>query len=425
MPHTPKFTAAAPQTGLDRVVAQPGLLGNGAPRRALLTNAAALTADFRRSVDALRDAGVACSVLLSPEHGYWGSAQAAASEPDGRDQATRLPVLDTYGRSPAEIATLLSGHRIDEVIVDLPDLGVRFFTYLWSLFDTLVAAALAGTRVIVLDRPNPIAYLGSAGPGVAEDCTSFVGRVGVPLQHGSTIGSLALALNSTVVDARAGISADLSVIRMHGWDPTVDPVRAHGIHAIDGWVAPSPNVPSALTALLYPGTCLFEGTNLSEGRGTTRPFELIGAAWVDRPIAEDLNELALPGVRFQEARFVPTFSKGCGVLQRGVQVRVTDRDAIRPLEVGVALLRFFATSFPERFAWLRVEEPAGHWFIDHLWGSSVLRSGVASASFAELLAASPPPLVDAVPSPLYAAPPSLPAVALSCGEGRVARAGGV
>lgn len=219
---------------------------------------------------------------------------------------------------------------MDTVVFDIQDAGARFYTYIWTLYDCMEAAALAGKRFVVLDRPNPVTGRAALGPVLDPAFASFVGRREISQAHGMTVAELALLFNAEFLADRP---VELEVVRMSGWRRS-DFFDATGLP----WVPPSPNMPTPETAVVYSGTCLFEGTNLSEGRGTTRPFELLGAEGVDHRWAAAANALDLPGVAFREAYFAPTFSKFQGKTVGGVQVHVQDREAFDPVRTGIALL---------------------------------------------------------------------------------------
>ena len=322
-------------SGASRLCIDPSILpstGSGV-RRGILTNFAGTMPDLSRNIDALLAAGIGLSCLFGPEHGMRGSAQAGASEPGGIDERTGLVVYDTYLLDGDALDALLVTAAVDEILVDLRDFGARFGTYLWSMFDVLVSAARLGIAVVVLDRPNPL----------------------------------------------GNRPANLTVI---GIEPQGLPP------GVADWVPPSPNLPTAESALSYPGTCLFEGTNVSEGRGTTRPFETVGAGWIDSRFAAALRERELRGVLFREVFFVPSFGKWAGQQVRGVQLHIVDRLAFEPLETGVTMLGMLAGLYPRNFEFLPPGEEGGRPFIDLLWGSDALRSQ-GDRDYADVLAHSP------------------------------------
>ncbi|MGW2208879.1 exo-beta-N-acetylmuramidase NamZ family protein [Streptomyces sp. NPDC001781] len=349
-------------TGIARLCEVPGLAGPG--RLGLVTNHACVLPDLRPTAPALVEAGVNLTALFGPEHGLYGTAQAGLGEPDEIDPATGLPVHDTYRREGDRLDELLIDSGVDALVYDLQDVGARFYTYVWTMFDLMVSAARTGVRFVVADRPNPLGGLVSEGPVLDPAYASFVGRAPVPIRHGLTCGELAWSLNRSAVAEVAGRQVDLTVIRMTGWQRRMD-AEATGLP----WTAPSPDMPTYATAVVYPGTCLFEGTNVSEGRGTTQPFETVGAPYVDTRFAPALAELGLPGVRFREVRYVPTFDKHAGRPVRGVQLHVTDREAFTPVRTAVAVLGTLRRLYPEDFAW------SGD-VIDRLWGSGDLRRTV-------------------------------------------------
>ena len=272
-------------------------------RVGLISNPTGIVTDLRHEVDVMAgDDRVDLVAAFGPEHGFRGSAQAGGSEPGGPDPRTGIPVYDTYTKTPAQIAEFFEQAGLDTVMFDIQDVGARFYTYIWTMYDCMVAASLAGVRFVVLDRPNPIGATAAYGPVLHPEHATFVGRKAISQQHGMTVGELAGLFNAEFLpeDAAADGPVDLAVSRMAGWRRDM-----YAEETGQPWVMPSPNMPRVETAVVYPGTCLFEATNLSEGRGTTRPFELIGAPCVDHRWAEALNDLGLPGVGFREAYFAP------------------------------------------------------------------------------------------------------------------------
>ena len=225
------------------------------------------------------DDRVRLTAVFGPEHGFRGTAQAGGSEGRYDDPATGLPVYDTYNKSGKDLAGIFTASGVDTVVFDIQDVGARFYTYIWTLYDCMVAAVLAGKRFVVLDRPNPVTGRSATGPVLDKAYASFVGREPIAQAHGMTVTELALLFNGEFVPQAAGRPVELETVRMTGWRRG-DFFDATGLP----WVPPSPNMPTPDTALVYSGTCLFEGTNLSEGRGTTRPFELLGADGIDRAL---------------------------------------------------------------------------------------------------------------------------------------------
>lgn len=346
------------RTGFERLAADGYALLAG-ERVGVVTNPTGITADARHVVDVMHaDERVDLVAVFGPEHGFRGTAQAGGSEGRYDDPATGLPVYDTYLKSGQPLADVFTASGVDTVVFDIQDVGARFYTYIWTLYDCMVAAALAGKRFVVLDRPNPVTGRAALGPVLDRAFATFVGREPIAQAHGMTVAELALLFNGEFLATPVA----LETVRMTGWRRT-ELFDATGLP----WVPPSPNMPTPDTALVYAGTCLFEGTNLSEGRGTTRPFELLGAEGIDRRWAEAANALGLPGVRFREAYFAPTFSKFQGKTVGGVQLHVHDRESFDPVRTGIGLLVTARRSW-SGFAWR-----ADHW-IDKLTGSTGVRT---------------------------------------------------
>jgi uncharacterized protein YbbC (DUF1343 family) len=304
--------------------------------------------------------------VFGPEHGFRGSAQAGESEPEFEDPRTGLTVYDAYGADSAKMAELFRKAGADTIVFDIQDVGVRFYTYIWTMYQAMVAARDIGAAFIVLDRPNPIGRRAD-GPLMTKDFTSGVGLKPIIQQHGLTVGELARYFNGELLpDEGKGGKADLDVVRVRGWDPS-SPAQETALP----WVPPSPNMPFPDTATAYAGTGYFEGTNLSEGRGTTRPFEFIGAPYLDFHYSDRLNAHGLPGVRFREGYFVPTFSKHVNKTCAGVQLHITDPRSYRPIPTAVAMLAEAAKY--DGFAWRKDDDPRPYW-IDKLSGSTRLRT---------------------------------------------------
>jgi uncharacterized protein YbbC (DUF1343 family) len=357
-------------TGADRVALQPGLIPGR--RIGLATNGTGVVADLRRTIDAFREAGVPLHALFGPEHGLGGSAQAGCTESRRVDITTGLPVFETYLASDDELDAALDASGIDTLVFDMQDIGVRFYTYVWTLFDLLRAAARTGRPVVVLDRPNPIGGAAWNGPGVRAGFESFVGRCPIPIRHGLTIGELARHFATTVIPERDSRSVDLAVIEMTGWSRG----RFFGDTGLP-WVPPSPNMPTVGTALAFAGFALFEGTTVSEGRGTTTPFETIGAPYIDERFVPALRSLAVPGAAFRAVDYVPTFHKYAGQTISGTHVHVTDRARFDPIGTALAVMGVLIELYPGDFAVLDPdtvsESGSVGYALDRLWGSSDLR----------------------------------------------------
>ena len=365
-------------------------------RVGLVTNPTAVDARLRSSAELLRGhPEVDLVALYGPEHGVRGDAQAGEYVPFYRDPHLGLPVFSLYGetqRPPADMLTRIDAYMreydtrhdgktveprmlesIEVMVFDLQDVGTRVYTYVATMAYAMQAAAEAGIPFVVLDRPNPITGAAMEGPVLRFPAySSFIGLYPVPLRHGMTAGELARLFNARFLPR----PADLTVVPLAGWD-RADWFEATGLP----WVLPSPNLPSVEAALVYPGQVMLEGTTLSEGRGTTRPFELCGAPWVDgHLLARDLNALELPGVRFREAWFTPTFSKFAGERCGGVQLHVRDREAFRPVLTTIALLAEVGRSGGGR-----LEFHAD--YFDHVLGHPRVREGLAADVPAAALAA--------------------------------------
>lgn len=336
-------------------------------RIGLLANAASVTAGFRPAPCALLDAGFDVRVLFGPEHGFWGAAQDMEAVSSG--EPSRLPVVSLYGSTLEELSPRPEHLAdLDAVVSDLPDVGSRYYTFVWTTALMMKACTARGIPVVVLDRPNPLGGEIVEGNLPEEELLSFVGLYPIPVRHGMTSGEIARFVN-----AEYGLGCDLTVVPMKS-----DGRVASRAEVADpgAWVLPSPNMPTRDTAAVYPGGCLVEGTNLSEGRGTTRPFELLGAPWLDADEAADAgNSLDMPGVVFRPHVFRPTFHKHAGETCGGVQVHVTNAASFRPYEAYLRLVKALHDLDPGRFRWrtekyeYRDDVPA----IDLLTGTATYR----------------------------------------------------
>jgi len=347
----------------------------GHSRVGLITNPTGVTRDLTSTIDAFhRDPGIELAAIFGPEHGARGDAQDAMPVESYVDPATGVPVHSLYGGTRRPTAEMLEG--VDSLIFDIQDVGARFYTYASTLTYTIEAAAEEGIPLIVLDRPNPINGIEVEGKILDPRFASFVGLHPIPIRHGMSIGELARLIN-------AGIGAGLRVVEMEGWrrgmwfDETGLP-----------WVQPSPNIPTLETAAVYPGTCLFEGTNVSEGRGTTRPFETIGAPWIDAARwAEALNVLGLSGVTFRPCYFTPTLSKYAGERCGGVQVHPLDPNAFRPVETSLHMIASALDLWPDGFEWLAPTYDGRRHF-DLLAGTDEIRESLSRGVSVEEIVAS-------------------------------------
>jgi uncharacterized protein YbbC (DUF1343 family) len=311
---------------------------------ALVCNQASVDARLRRSADIVaRLPGIRLRWLLGPEHGLYGAEQDMVGVGHSADGPTGVPIVSLYGSGPASLAPPKRVlEEVDAIIFDLQDVGSRYYTFFATLVHCMRVCASAGVPVIVLDRPNPLGGVAVEGNGIAKGFESFVGIHDMAVRHGMTVGEMALMVNS-----EARIGCNVRVVRMRGWR------RAAGFGDTGlPWVAPSPNMPAPATALVYPGMCLIEGTNLSEGRGTTRPFELFGAPFIDPfGLCRKLESFRLPGVRFRPHRFKPQFHKFAGEVCGGAQVHVTDERRFKPYLSGVAVLAAVKEMWPGEFRW--------------------------------------------------------------------------
>lgn len=345
-------------------------------RVGLVASASSVDAALVSSVERLRQhRAVNLRALFGPEHGLRGDAQAGEHVSAYTDRLTGLPVYSLYGETRKPTPEMLAG--LDALLFDLQDGGVRFYTYLATLAYTMQAAAENGLPLIVLDRPAPLNGVTVEGPTLDPRFASFVGPYPIPLRYGLTAGEIARLFNAVF-----NINCDLTVVPLDGW--------RRGMWFDDTgllFVPPSPNLPTLDSLTVYPGTCLVEGTTLSEGRGTTRPFEYIGAPWVNgEALAGALNALNLPGVRFRPVYFVPTFSKHAGQVCAGVHLCVTDRSAFRPVETALHLLAQVKQAHPAHFAWREPWTPGGHYPIDLLSGGDQVRLRLdAGSPVAELV----------------------------------------
>jgi len=325
--------------GSERLLATSTLEGR---RVGVVCNPASIDHAFRHIADrvAARN-GATLAAIFGPQHGFRSDVQENMIESaHGEDARRRVPVYSLYSETRIPTPGMMEG--LDLLVIDLQDVGTRIYTYIYTMAYCLTAAKRSGIKVIVCDRPNPIGGAQMEGPMLAPGYESFVGLYSIPMRHAMTIGELARLFND-----HFGIGADLDVITMQGWtrDMYHDDAEAP-------WVMPSPNMPTLDSAIVYPGTVLFEGTNVSEGRGTTRPFELVGAPWVqDERFAESLNARNLPGVFFRPVVFEPTFHKHAKSACGGCQIHVTDRRTFQPVLAGVLLTEAFRSVSAGAFEW--------------------------------------------------------------------------
>lgn len=333
-------------------------------RIALLTHAAGVTRKLVPTTVALyRLVGDKLVALFAPEHGIESAAPDASPIPSASHPQFGIPIYSLYGETRRPNRAMLSS--VETIVVDLQDVGARFYTYVWTLVFVLEAAAESGIRVVVLDRPNPLGDK-IRGPVLQPEFASFLGRFPIPIQHGMSIGELANMFNSLF-----GINATLEIVLMHGWRRTMS-WEETGL----SWVSPSPALNCLDAVRLYPGLCLIEGTNLSEGRGTALPFQVVGAPWIHDEIrlAEHLNASSLPGVCFRPTAFIPCEGKWAGQVCRGVQIHITNQKQLDALLVGLTLIASVQQLYPNQFAWLTTSPEGNKPHFDLLIGNADVRA---------------------------------------------------
>lgn len=364
--------------GLTRLLESDRKLIEG-QRVGLVSNPASVDAQLAHAADLFaRDPGINLAALFGPQHGFRSDLQDNMIEsPHARDARRRVPVFSLYSETREPTAAML--RDVDVLVVDLQDVGTRVYTFVYTMANCMRAAARHGVRVVVCDRPNPIGGSDVEGAPLEEGFTSFVGQFPIPMRHGLTVGELARLFNDEF-----GVGCALDVVPMEGW-------RRELYYDATGlpWIIPSPNLPTLDSAIVYPGAVMFEGTMLSEGRGTTRPFELIGAPWIDgERFADAMNARGLPGVHFRPVSFEPTFHKHARQTCGGCQIHVLDRRTFLPVRTTVEMIHEFRQQDPSKFAW----KPPPYEYehdrqpIDLLYGSSRLRDAIdAGASVAPLI----------------------------------------
>lgn len=341
-------------------------------RVGLITNPTGVDQNLSSIVDLLyNNPDVELTALYGPEHGVRGDAQAGAYVEKYTDEKTGLPVYSLYGQTKKPTPEML--RNVDVLLFDIQDVGARFYTYIYTMALAMEAAKENNIPIIVLDRPNPVGGTKVEGPVLEDKYSSFIGEYPIPVRHGMTVGELAKLFNTEFK-----IGADLTVVEMEGWKRNMyyDETPLH-------FVLPSPNMPTLDTTLVYTGAALIEGTNVSEGRGTTKPFELIGAPFINSTdLAAKLNSYKLPGVTFRAASFTPTFSKHVGVLSHGIQIHVTNRNAFKPFETGLHIVKTIHDMYPNDFQF-RTPNSAGISFFDNLVGNGTIRADIEAGKFVE------------------------------------------
>ena len=330
----------------------------------LITNSTGINEDLESNISLFcRHSDVHLKAIFAPEHGLWSAAQDGVSVLSFQHEEASIPVYSLYGDTRKPTREMLEG--IDVLIFDIQDVGARFYTFISTMAMAMEACAENGLSFIVLDRPNPIGGLTLEGSILETEFRSFVGYFPIPIRYGMTVGELARFFND-----QSQLGALLNVVSMAGWrrDMWFDDTGLQ-------WVMPSPNMPTLTTATVYPGTCLFEGTNVSEGRGTTRPFELIGAPWIDAArLADELSSLSLPGVKFRPVCFTPTFAKYEGQQCGGVQVHVVDREEFAPVRIALNMIDAIRRIYPHELQWRGGDRP----FFDLLMGTGKARRQLSS-----------------------------------------------
>jgi uncharacterized protein YbbC (DUF1343 family) len=365
--------------GLERLLDGPDRKLIAGQRVGLVCNPASIDSRFVHASDRLLEGDWTLTALFGPQHGFRSDLQENMIEsPHARDAKRRVPVHSLYSETREPTADMLAD--VDVLVIDLQDVGTRIYTYIYTMANCLRAARQHGVRAVVCDRPNPINGDDIEGATLDPDYTSFVGQFPIPMRHGLTIGEAARLFND-----QFGINAAVDVIPMDGWKRSM---------YFDGtglpWVLPSPNIPTLETAIVYPGAVLFEGTLLSEGRGTTRPFEIVGAPWIDgERFADAMNRRNPPGVHFRPVFFEPTFHKHAQRLSGGCQIHVTDRRTFPSMRAAVEMLDEFHREAPAQPLWRDPPYEYEHVKlpIDILYGSDRLRRGIdAGESPASIMA---------------------------------------
>lgn len=359
-------------TGLDRVGAHAKLFQS--KRVGIITNHTAYDSDGRYIVEVFRAMpGVTVTALFSPEHGLWGTEQAGILTDGQLHPVYKVPIHSLYGKTRKPTPEML--RDIDILVFDIQDIGARFYTYIYTMSLAMEAAAENGKHFVVLDRPNPISGRYVSGTILEPELASFVGLFPIPVRHGMTVGELAQMFNEQAWLAD-GVKANLSVVPMKEW-------RRRMWYDETGlrFIKPSPNMPDLETAAIYPGLCLLEGTNISEARGTSMPFRQFGAPWIDsRRLAERLNKLSLPAMRFEPAQFTPTSSKYKGQSCEGVRIIIKDRSRLKPFYSGVLIVNEIRRMYPSKFEW-----KIGHF--DRLCGTSKVRQAISNGTSMKELSA--------------------------------------
>jgi uncharacterized protein YbbC (DUF1343 family) len=347
----------------------------------LICNQASVDHNYRHAADLLHEhPEVDLRALFGPQHGIRGDVQDNMIETaHAIDSQTGLPIHSLYSETREPTEQMLQD--LDVLVFDMQDVGCRIYTFAYTMANSMIAARRFGKKVIVCDRPNPISGEHVAGNVLEPEQASFVGQYGIPTRHAMTLGELANLFNQ-----HFGIGCDLEIVKMDGWE------RGDWQDQTDApWVMPSPNIPTIDSATVFPGTVHFEGTQLSEGRGTTRPFELVGAPYIDpADYAKRLNERELPGVYFRSCIFRPTFQKHAGISCGGVQIHVLDREKFEPVVTGLIMVQIAHDMYPDEFHW---KEPPYEYVYDRnpfdvIAGTSSIRQAIEAGGSTDELEAS-------------------------------------
>ena len=328
-------------------------------RVGLLTNPSGVDRDLRLTSDILHESGM-LTCLFSPEHGVRGDMQAGVKIETYTDPKTGVPAYSLYGASKNVVPEVME--TVDAIAFDIQDVGARFYTFMYSLSYVMEDCARYGKEVIIFDRINPLGGVKPEGNVLEPEFASFIGRYPLAARFNMTVGEFAKYINDT-----QNIKCNLTVIPADGWS------RDCLFHETDlSWVAPSPNLPTPDSCFCYIGTCITEGTNMSEGRGTNHPFECIGAPWLDSDeVVSYMNSLGFEGVKFRPYHFTPTFSKHKGALCHGIQLHITDHRAFTPFDVGLYLVDHIRQTYPD--FQFKQPESNGHIHMDDVFGSSEFR----------------------------------------------------
>lgn len=347
----------------------------------LIVNHTSLLSNGQHLVDVLHSSdGIEITSLFSPEHGIRGDADAGKHIADGFDPATGIKITSLYGKTKKPTKEMLN--NIDILIYDIQDVGARFYTYISTLYYAIESAADNNKKILVLDRPNPIGGEKVEGPVLDLNFASFVGIAQIPIRHGMTVGELALLFNDDI-KIKKNISAEIEIVKMLNWDR-----NKYYDYYFSGWLPPSPNINKLETAIVYPGTCLIEGTDLSEGRGTYEPFQKIGAPFIDAgKVIEELNKISIKGVELESVKFTPVSMIGMSASPKlkdtdcnGIRIKVTDRDQYNPVEFGVKLISVIISLYPDKIIFRND-------FFDKLAGSDNLRKLLTKKTSPDLIIA--------------------------------------